>query len=69
MEKIFTMVKVPEEKKLNIGTFYLAGEAYIWWSTVKDNLQGPKLACAKFLEELMLSSIQSRFNGRRRRNL
>jgi len=36
MEKIFAVVEVPEEKKVNIGTFYLAGEADIWCSTVKD---------------------------------
>jgi len=29
-EKIFTMVQVPEEKKVNIGTYYLTGETYIW---------------------------------------
>jgi len=29
MEKIFTVVKVPDEKKVNIGTFYLTREANI----------------------------------------
>jgi len=29
MEKIFAIVEVPENKKVNIGTFYLAGEADI----------------------------------------
>jgi len=29
MEKIFTVVEVPEEKKVNIGTYYLTGEADI----------------------------------------
>ena len=38
----FTVVEVPEEKKLNIGTYYLTGEADIWWNTVKDKLVGPK---------------------------
>ena len=52
MEKIFAVVEVPEEKKVNIGTFYLAGEADIWWSIVKNKLQGPELTWAKFLEEL-----------------
>jgi len=36
MEKIFTVVKVPEEKKVNIRTYYLTGEADIWWIIVKD---------------------------------
>jgi len=52
MKKIFTVVEVPEKKKVNIGTFYLAGEADIWWSTVKDKLQGPELTWAKFLQGL-----------------
>ena len=30
MEKIFAIVEVPENKKVNIGTFYLTGEADIW---------------------------------------
>jgi len=30
MEKIFTTVEVPEEKKVNIRTFYLTGEVDIW---------------------------------------
>jgi len=50
MEKIFVVVEVPEEKKVNIGTFYLASEADIGWSTMKDKLQGPELMWAKFLQ-------------------
>jgi len=52
MKKIFTAVEVIREKKMNIGTFYLASEANIWWSIVKDPLQGCKLTCAKLFEEL-----------------
>jgi len=52
MEKIFTVVEVPEEKKVNIGTYYLSGEADIWWNTVKDKLVGPEFIWSKFLSEL-----------------
>lgn len=52
MEKIFTVVEVPEEKKVNRGAFYLAGEADIWWSTVKNKLQGCEFTWAKFLEKI-----------------
>ena len=52
MEKIFAVIEVPEEKKVNIGTFYLTGEADIWWSTVKEKLQGSELTWTRFLEEL-----------------
>jgi len=30
MEKIFTLVEVPEEKKVNIRTYYLTSETDIW---------------------------------------
>ena len=30
IEKIFTVIEVPEEEKVNIWTFYLAGEIDIW---------------------------------------
>ena len=52
MEKIFTVVEVPEEKKLNIGTYYLSGEADIWWNTVKDKLEGPEFTWNEFLTEI-----------------
>jgi len=42
MEKIFTVAEMPEEKKANIGTYYLTGEADIWWNAVKDKLVGPE---------------------------
>jgi len=35
MEKIFIVVEVQEEKKVNIRTYYLTGEADIWWNIVK----------------------------------
>ena len=52
MKKTFAMVEVLEEKKVNIGTFYVAAEAYIWWSIAKDKLQGLKLTWAKFFKDL-----------------
>ena len=52
MEKIFTVVEVPEGKKVNIGTYYLTGEANIWWNTVKDKLVWPEFTWNKFLSEL-----------------
>ena len=52
MEKIFTVVEVPEEKKVNIGTYYLSGEADSWQNTVKDKLVGPEFNWNKFLSEL-----------------
>ena len=52
MKNIFTIIEVPEEKRVNIMTFYLTGKAYIWWSTVKDRLVGPEFTWSKFLEDL-----------------
>jgi len=58
MEKIFKVVKVPKEKKVNIGTYYLTGEADIWWNTVEDRLLRPKFTWSKFLGELWQNFIQ-----------
>jgi len=52
MEKIFIVVEVPEEKKVNIGTYYLTGEDDIWWNTIKSRLIGPEFTWSKFLDEL-----------------
>ena len=52
MEKVFTVVEVPEEKKVNIRMHYLIGEANIWWNTIKDRLIGPEFNWSKFLDEL-----------------
>jgi len=52
IEKIFIIVEDLEEKKMNIGMFYLTVEADIWWNTVKDRLLGPNLTWNRFLEEL-----------------
>jgi len=52
MEKIFTVVEVPEEKKVNVGTYYLIGEVDIWWNTVKDKLVGLEFTWNKFLTDL-----------------
>jgi len=52
MEKIFTVVEVPEEKKANIGMHYLSDEAGICWNTVKCRLVGPEFTWSKFLDEL-----------------
>jgi len=52
MENIFAIVEVPENKKVNIGTFYLAGEVDIWWNTVKCRWQESELTWEKFIGEL-----------------
>jgi len=52
MDKIITMVEVPEGKRVNIGTYYLTGETDIWWNTMKDKLVGPEFTRNNFLSEL-----------------
>ena len=52
MEKIFTVIEVPESKKVNIGAFYLAGKTDIWWNTMKYRWQESELTWARFTEEL-----------------
>jgi len=48
MKKIFIVIEVAEEKKVNIGTFYLTTEANIWWSNVKNRIIGPNLLGVSF---------------------
>ena len=51
MQKIFTVAEVSEEKKINIETYYLTGEADIWRNTVKGRLVGLEFTRSKFLFE------------------
>ena len=52
IEKIFAIIEVPQEKKVNIWTFNLSRDIDIWWGTVKDRLVGPEFTRSKFPEEL-----------------
>jgi len=52
MEKIFTVVEVPGDKKVNIGIFYLTGETDIWWNTVKNKLLEPDFTWSRFVERI-----------------
>ena len=69
MEKIFTVVEVTNEKKVNVGTFYLTREADIWWNIVQDRQLRPKFTWNEFLEELRPNFTQLWFNGRNKKNL
>ena len=48
MEKIFAIIKVLKEKRVNIRTFYIIGEADIWWSTMKTGSSGLNLLGVSF---------------------
>ena len=52
MEKIFTIVEVPRDKKVNIETFYLTGETDIWWNNIKIKLLGPDFTWSRFVERI-----------------
>jgi len=52
MEKIFVILEVPEERKVNIGTFYVTGEVDMLWNTIKDRLSRPEFTSGRFLKEL-----------------
>jgi len=47
-EKIFDAVKIPDNKPVIIGVFYLSGQANIWWGTVKTTFQSPEATWSKF---------------------
>jgi len=62
IEKSFTIVEVPEDKKVNIEAFYITEEVDFSWNTVKDRLLGPDFTWNRFLEELKMSgSMTSKF--------
>jgi len=52
MEKVFTVIEIPGDKRVNIGIFHLTGETDIWWNIVKNRLLGPYFTSSSFLEEL-----------------
>ena len=37
----FTIIEVPGDKRVNIGTFSITSETNIWWNIVKNRLLGP----------------------------
>ena len=43
MESTTQWREVKEDKKMNIGVFYLTAKADIWWNAVKDRLLRPDL--------------------------
>jgi len=52
MEKIFDVVEVLDDKRINIGAFYLSETADMWWETVRTAFQGPEATWASFAEAL-----------------
>jgi len=48
-------MEVLEDKKVNIGTFYLTEEVDFSWKTVKNRLLEPDFLWSRFLEELKMS--------------
>jgi len=52
MKKIFDVVEVPDNKRINIGTFYLSRTADMWWGTVRTTFQGPGATWTSFTEAL-----------------
>jgi len=54
IEKIFTTLEFPEDKKVNIGIFYLTKEVRFWWKAIKERLLGLD-STSRFLEELKMS--------------
>ena len=52
MEKVFTVIEIPGDKRVNIGTFHLTDETDIWWNIVKNRFLGHDFTSSRFLEEL-----------------
>ena len=52
MEKNFTVIETPGDKRVNIGTFYLTNKTNIWWNTAKNRLLGFGFTWSRFVEEV-----------------
>jgi len=59
VEKVLTVIEVPGDKRVNIGTFYLTGETNIWWHTVKNKLLGFGFTWSRFVEELTTTHLST----------
>jgi len=57
MEKIFDVVEVPNNKRINIRAFYLFGTADMWWATIRTTFQGLEAIWASFTEGLRPNSM------------
>lgn len=52
MEKLLECVNCHNEMKVKLTTFYLEGQADIWWRTTKEVDQQPEFTWEKFIEKL-----------------
>ncbi|XP_057247472.1 uncharacterized protein LOC125492845 [Beta vulgaris subsp. vulgaris] len=52
MEKLLDMVNCPTNLRVKLASFYLDGQADMWWKTVKNIAQRPDFTWDKFLEKL-----------------
>ncbi|XP_010682630.1 uncharacterized protein LOC104897448 [Beta vulgaris subsp. vulgaris] len=52
MEKLLDMVNCPTNLRVKLASFYLDGQADMWWMTVKNIAQRPDFTWDKFLEKL-----------------
>ena len=52
MEKVFTVIEIPGDKRVNIGIFHLTGETDIWWNIVKNRFLGFGFTWTRIAEEL-----------------
>ena len=48
----FNVVEVPEDKRVNIGSFHLTGETDIWGNIVTNRLLGHDFIWSRFVKEL-----------------
>jgi len=50
--KIFIVIEVSGDKRMNIRTCYLTGETDIWWNIIKNRLIGFSFKWSRIAEEL-----------------
>jgi len=63
MKKIFGILEVLDNRRVNIGAFYLTRYANIWWGMVKPTFQNSETTWSKFNEALCIAFIEAKTNG------
>jgi len=59
--RVFTVIEIPDDKMVNTGTFHLTGETDIWRNTLKNRLLGTDFTSSRFVEELTIAHLSTKW--------
>ena len=61
MRKVFTVIEIPDDKRVNIRIFHQTGETDIWWNIVENRLLGTNFTSSRFVEELTTAQLNTKW--------